>query len=337
MRSHEAVSDAASPRQSRHGAETDDTGCTAMLATCADGVLVVDRIDHRIVHANPAARSMLAGGAALEGADFGLPVDGSEVDIVAGGASHVAELRVSDVDFQGRPAWLVMLRDVTDRVEALQEVRDERQALDHALAAGRTARRRQADLIGELDHRVKNTLAIVQSVARRTLREHVDPSVRKTFEGRLGAIARAHDLLARDNWGAVALGDVARRALEPFDGQAIHMDGPVVPVEPKAAVTFAMALYELAVNAAEHGALSVPEGRVALEWTAEGEPPMLDMTWRETGGPAVGEPGRRGFGTLLLQRSLPAELGGRAHLRFESGGLIYLIHAPVRGGASGGE
>ena len=305
-----------------------------MFAACADGVLIVERRSHRVAYANPAACTMLARGGTLAGHEFGVPVDGSEVDLI-GQAGRVAELRVSDIVFGDCPAWLVMLRDVTDRVHALREARDEHRALDYALTQGRAARRRQADLIGELDHRVKNTLAIVQSMARRTLRDHLEPAARRAFEERLAAVARAHDLLANDNWGAVALGDVARRVLQPFDTDAIQMDGPVVPLEPKVAVTFAMALHELAANAATHGALGAPQGRVTLRWHIEGEPGQLDFQWRESGGPTVSEPQRRGFGMLLLERSLPAELQGRAHLRFEPEGTIYALHAPLRGASPG--
>ena len=303
-----------------------------LFEACRDGVLIVTKRDHRIAYANPAARSMIAGGTDVVGDEFGDPIDGSEVDLVGG--ERVAELRVSDVALGDDPAWLVVLRDVSDRIAALHEARDERRALDRALAHRDAAQRRQDLLIDELNHRVKNTLAIVQSVVARTLRANdVDDAVAQTLLGRLQAIARAQDLLTHENWGSVALGDVVRRAVEPFrtGNGTFSIGGPVVPLAPKAGVLMTMALHELATNATKHGALRTG-GRIAVSWSIDREttPPTLRFAWRESGVGGLRPPSRRGFGSTLIERGLANEMGGTATLRFETDGVAYDLAAPVR-------
>ena len=311
-----------------------DAAHARMFALSGDGVLIVTAHDHRIAYANAAASRMLGRNGDLAGTDFGVPVDGSEVDLVGSGGD-VAEMRVSGIEFEGASAWLVMLRDVTERVRALKSEKDERRALDVALTERAAALRRQSLLIGELNHRVKNTLAIVQSVARRTFdRPDMPDDLTEAFESRLGAIARSHELLMQESWGAVPLGDVVRRTLDPFrtgEGR-VGMDGPVVPLRPKTAVTFAMALHELATNAVKYGALSVPDGTVAIAWSSADLPSgnqTLRFVWKENGGPRVMPPVRRGFGTTLIERALPVEVGGTATLSYRPEGLIYELTAPM--------
>jgi PAS domain S-box-containing protein len=195
------------------------------------------------------------------------------------------------------------------------------------------AERHRRLLTAELDHRVKNTLAVVQGIAQHTFRDElVGRSALDAFKGRLRALAGAHDLLTREGWSQADLAAVASKALA-FDGaqQRVRIDGPPVTLKPKPAVTLAMALHELATNSLKHGALSRGEGRVALAWAihAAADGPRLGLEWREEGGPPASPPNRRGFGLRLIERALAADLGGTVSLDFAPEGLVCRLDAPL--------
>jgi len=180
-------------------------------------------------------------------------------------------------------------------------------------------------LINELNHRVKNTLAAIQSIARQTLKPgETPPQVREHLFDRLMAMSAAHDVLTRENWSSASVEDVARQAARPFigsgDTERVILTGPAMRVAPSAALALALALHELGTNAVKYGALSTPTGVVRVEWsrTAAG---LGALTWRETGGPPVGPPARRGFGTRLLSGGLAPDLGGRPELIFAPEGV----------------
>jgi PAS domain S-box-containing protein len=201
------------------------------------------------------------------------------------------------------------------------------------------AQQRQLLLIHELNHRVKNILAMVQAIALQTLSAAASPeAAKKALEQRLIALARAHDVLTRESWDGAELADIIAgvvAAHEPVPGARIHARGPRVRLEPKTAVTLAMVLHELATNAVKYGALSQDGGWVGLDWAATPAPAGLDLrlTWIETGGPAVEPPQRAGFGTRLITRSLAAEQGS-AELTYAPNGLIcrMALIAPAPGG-----
>lgn len=208
----------------------------------------------------------------------------------------------------------------------------------HAVARDITARHafeeRQALLIHELNHRVKNSLALVQGLALQSFPADRDPAVgRQAFQARLGALAAAHDLLTREKWEGTTLGRLAREAVGAPSGDRILVNGPEVMVPPKMAVSLVMALNELTTNAVKYGALSVPEGTVTLDWTAAGG--RLAIVWRERGGPPASPPARRGFGLRLIQRVLASELGGTVDIAFPREGLVCAIEAalPLRAAA----
>lgn len=195
-------------------------------------------------------------------------------------------------------------------------------------------------MVDELNHRVKNTLAIVQGIAYQTFRDQgIAETARIAFEERLGALATAHGLLTRENWDSVDLGDLAREACDGHAGfERIHIAGPLLRLAPKVAVTIAMALHELCTNATKYGALSVGNGRIDFTWSvlaAEGESKRgrdkrcLRLEWRESGGPRVVAPRRRGFGSRMIERALAAELGGEVRLDFAPAGLVCTIEAPL--------
>lgn len=190
---------------------------------------------------------------------------------------------------------------------------------------------RQALLINELNHRVKNTLAAVQSIARQTLRSgrSADQTL-ELFTARLVALSAAHNVLTRENWEGAGLREVAAGALEPFaefGRDRIAVSGPDVRLGARAALGLSMALHELATNAAKYGSLSGDEGGVDVTWRLSGakDEPRLELEWRETGGPPVTAPSRRGFGTRLLTQGLRGELGGSAELDFAAAGVVYRL------------
>jgi PAS domain S-box-containing protein len=185
-------------------------------------------------------------------------------------------------------------------------------------------------LTTELNHRVKNTLAVVQGLAHQTFKPGVVPDeMIRAFEGRLSALAAAHDLLMRRSWEAAPITVLLADALKPFQGaeQRFGLDGPEILLTASATVNLALGVHELATNAAKYGALSVPEGRVDIDWqAADGE---FRLSWRERGGPTVAEPVKRGFGTRLLERALSRDLGGTVQVDFRAEGVTCTIHAPI--------
>ncbi|MDV3457492.1 PAS domain S-box protein [Sphingomonas sp. HF-S4] len=193
-------------------------------------------------------------------------------------------------------------------------------------------------LVDELNHRVKNTLAIVQGVARQSFKDATDPAIaRAAFEGRLAALSEAHNLLTREHWGTVSMAQIIGDAVAPHGGKQdrFSLAGPDLPILPKTAISLALAIHELATNAVKHGALSVPEGRVAIRWArglADGRA-RLSLVWEERDGPEVVTPTRRGFGTRMIERGLAAELGGQVTIEFRRAGLICTVDAPLPEGA----
>ncbi len=194
------------------------------------------------------------------------------------------------------------------------------------------ADQRRQFLLHELNHRVKNTLASVQSIAHLSLRDAQSVAQTRTrLTDRLIALAGAHDLLTREDWRAADVIDIVAAAVSPYEtpqAPRFVTDGPSAPLAPKAAVALALALHELGTNAAKYGALSTEAGRIGIAWTIEaGEEPLLTLDWRESGGPPVRPPSRSGFGTRLLTQGLAAEFGGGAKLDYRPDGLTCRITA----------
>jgi two-component sensor histidine kinase len=184
-------------------------------------------------------------------------------------------------------------------------------------------------LIEELNHRVKNTLTILQSITVQTFRSATKPE-REKFEGRLGALAETHNLLSEEKWQGCELKDVIRRVLQPYllgNPERLRMFGPKVPLSPRVAVVLSMIVHEIATNAAKYGALSNDTGTVALDWevTAEEGKPKLRLIWRESGGPLVVAPVQSGFGSRLIERSARDQLGGEATVDFLPCGVVYTL------------
>ncbi len=205
-----------------------------------------------------------------------------------------------------------------------------------AEARERAERQRAEDnlrlLVAELSHRVKNTLATVLSIAQQTIRgaaslEDFEP----TFIGRIIALSEAHGLLFKTHWTATQLGDIVDRTFAPL-GRASGIDyaaqGDPVLLNPRATLTLSMVLHELAANAIKYGAFSQQGGKVDIAWRRQDD--LVSLAWRETGGPAVSPPTRRGFGTRLLERSASYELDGTVELRFPPEGVRCELAFPLR-------
>ncbi len=189
-------------------------------------------------------------------------------------------------------------------------------------------------LIEELNHRVKNTLAILQSIATQTFRS-ASKAERDKFDGRLGALAEAHNLLSSEKWQGSDLEDVIGRVLQPYllnNPDRVRMFGPKVPLTPRLAVVLSMIVHEIATNAAKYGALSNDSGIVTLDWEVTGETgkPQLRLIWTEAGGPPVTAPVQRGFGSRLIERSARDQLGGEATVDFLPRGVVCTLTCPLQ-------
>ncbi len=197
------------------------------------------------------------------------------------------------------------------------------------------AEARQKLLLDELNHRVKNTLATVQSLAAQTVRNcRSAEEFRARFEPRLLALSAAHDRLTRNQWEGASLSEIAQEELAAHaaPGRRLRVDGPDVHLPPRASLSLSMALHELATNAAKHGALSAPDGEVALSWKIEREsspfPTRVSLEWMETGGPAADPLRSEGFGSRLL-RVTAKELNGEMQTDFAPEGLRWRLSFPL--------
>jgi two-component sensor histidine kinase len=225
---------------------------------------------------------------------------------------------VAERDPSGAPRRVIGITvDVTEHKAVEATLRQE-------IAERERAQAHQRLLIHELNHRVKNTLATVQSIAMQSLRTVAGDDAFDLFTSRLMALGGAHDLLNQENWEGANLDEVIERMIavhDRTDDGRFSIKGPRVRLPPNKAVAMAMALHELATNATKYGALSSAEGRVAIRWGVKRSGSELTLSWREEGGPVVLAPERRGFGSRLIERSLAAELGGTAALSFAPSGV----------------
>jgi PAS domain S-box-containing protein len=194
---------------------------------------------------------------------------------------------------------------------------------------------RQMALRDELDHRVKNTLATVQSLAAHTLcGPDVAEQPRRAFEARLLALARTHDQLTRQRWQSADFVDTVEDIVAPYrTGQSsrVRACGPSVLLRPQTILTLAMVMHELVTNAVKYGALSSANGTLALDWQVAGadEKRTLLIEWRESGGPAARPPERKGFGSKLLEWGIVREMDGRVDVAFEPSGFRASIEIPL--------
>jgi two-component sensor histidine kinase len=194
-----------------------------------------------------------------------------------------------------------------------------------------SAMNRQQILIDEINHRVKNTLATVQSIARLSLTGATTlQDYAKSFDERLIALAAAYDLLTANNWEGAELKAIIERTLAPFAGdERVGMTGPHVLLNPKVALAMSAAIQELSTNAAKYGSLSARTGRLDISWFHHSDKGGLSFNWAERGGPLVQKPNRRGFGTRLIEDILAAESGWSVSLSYPPDGLRCAITVPA--------
>jgi two-component sensor histidine kinase len=219
------------------------------------------------------------------------------------------------------------------------EVSAENAALRSRLAQAADAERRLTLAVRELGHRLKNTLATVQAIVNLTARsaQTID-DFRVAVTKRIAALAKNHALLLANDWTGASLEQVLRAELAPFDdgtGQRIQLEGPDVHLPPDAALALAMAAHELTTNAAKHGALSVPVGRVEVTWSVSGQGGgrRLMLDWIERNGPPIRAPANKGFGSTLIERVLGSQLKGSIKVDFAPEGLRLRLEAPLSGEA----
>lgn len=248
---------------------------------------------------------------------FGFSVQISrQVRSLAADAALIAENRIVET----RPNDLTetaQVREALHQASLALRVREEEQA---AAAA------RQEVMINELNHRVKNTLAMIQSLARQSF-SGSEPVALESFTERLVALSRAHDLLTERTWLNADLAEVVARTLGPY-GERARFTGPPLSLTPNSAVTMSMILHEMATNAVKYGALSADEGLVEVHWTLDGDH-SLTLIWRERGGPPVTAPGRDGFGSRLITASVQHEFGGQVQVEHLPQGLACTIVIPL--------
>ena len=188
-------------------------------------------------------------------------------------------------------------------------------------------------ILGELHHRIKNTLATVSAIASQSFRGAINlEHGQKAMEGRLLALGRAHDLLMQVSWANASLTHTLSGATDPYDvqgGRRFHFNGPDVRITSGAVIALAMTFNELCTNTTKFGALSNSSGHVDIAWTVDEIGQRLRLTWSESGGPAVAPPTRRSFGTRMIE-SLGQQLSGQVHLAYEPSGFSYRLDVPLK-------
>jgi PAS domain S-box-containing protein len=253
------------------------------------------------------------------------------------------EVRRTGVPFRGTAVPVQLARGMGGRMETVyldfvyQPLRDLDGSVAGVFVQGHDVTDsvladRQRLMIDELNHRVKNTLATVQSIAMQTARTNADPErFAESFQARLLALSHTHDLLTRSHWEGADLRDVLDHETTAHGATRVLLNGPAAPLRPSAAVSLGMIFHELATNAAKYGALSDPDGRVTVDWTVS-QDGLLSIDWREIGGPAVAEPTRKGFGTRLMDRAVRHDLGGELTTNYDADGLSVVMRFPLEAG-----
>lgn len=218
---------------------------------------------------------------------------------------------------KGQPRRMAgIVLDVTDRHKAFAAVAD--------------AEQRQRLLINELNHRVKNTLSTVQSIARQTAKNAVSmEAFRESFEARLVALSKTHNVLTNGAWEQADMRDLLEQEFSPYDPTQVERHGEPVRLNARQALALGMVFHELATNAAKYGALSQASGQVRVAWTVTPEPRHLDLRWTEFGGPRVQPPTRRGFGSRLILAIVQSELRGTIAFDYRPEGMVCTIAVPL--------
>jgi two-component sensor histidine kinase len=241
----------------------------------------------------------------------------------ARGNSRYWDVQVSPIfGDDGKPSHILSIsRDITAERRAQAELTE--------------ANERQKTLAEELQHRIKNTLAMVGAIANQTMRGDSVEKARDAFNARLVTLSRAHDILTQTSWISASIKDVVEGALAPHRmGQGrIEVSGQELLLQPKQALAIALAVHELATNAVKYGSLSNAAGKVHVAWSTDvtADVPTFRFTWTETGGPAVVEPtqSEKGFGSRLIERTLKNDFGGVVSITYNEDGVACELAAPL--------
>ncbi|WP_137154492.1 HWE histidine kinase domain-containing protein [Rhizobium sp. FKL33] len=336
---------------------TDVSNATPCILLLEDSAIDAELISEQIARIEPSPRLVFATSrlefmAALAQhrcdlvlSDYSLPdFDGmAALDIVVEHAPETPFIFVSGV--LGEDAAIdAFRRGATDYV-LKQKLNRLPSAVERALSEARERhRRRHAEhqreiLVRELSHRVKNNMAVMLSLIRRTARvAKTVEEFERSLSARVTALADGHALLFENNWNETALHDVLTRAAASFDDlqRRISVEtSPNIRISPRIALSLALVFHELISNATKFGALSQQEGRVYASWTLEprqGDAPLLHFNWIETGGPAISAPGQGGLGSRLIRSMIEYELEGRAIMDFANDGLRCLLSFPLAEG-----
>ncbi|HEX5080259.1 MAG TPA: PAS domain-containing protein [Geminicoccaceae bacterium] len=312
----------------------------AFLVNNSRDLIAMCDLDGRLLFVNEAGLALIGLDSAAEAratsiGELFFPEDRARVTdaflpgVLRGGHGTI-EIRFRHFE-TGEPVWMsfsvFMLQDEDGRPLGFATISQD-------IGARKRDEERMEFLIDELNHRVRNTLAIVNAIATQTLKHA--PSVQEfriAFGGRIAALAKIHTLFASTKWSAATLRDLIVQQLEPYArdrADALVISGPRLLVNPKPALTLSLVIHELTTNAAKYGALSAPAGRIAIQWRI-GPDRRLLLGWKESGGPQVARPTVRGFGTQLIEFNIAHEFGGEARLDFLPTGLEGTLTIPLRG------
>ncbi|MCA0425611.1 MAG: PAS domain-containing protein [Proteobacteria bacterium] len=205
-------------------------------------------------------------------------------------------------------------------------------AVSRDVSVLKQAEERQRILGRELSHRLKNVIALIQAVANQTFRADADPETAKAgFMARLVTMGAAQDLLTQANWTEANMADIVAATERQHSSEQFSFGGPPVKLSSASALTMALALHELATNAAKYGALSIADGKVDLTWSTDmsADPPRFALQWRESNGPDVAAPRRKGFGSRMIERVLSGHLGGTASADYRPDGLVFTFETSL--------
>jgi two-component sensor histidine kinase/PAS domain-containing protein len=313
----------------------------AVIASANEAVLVCDR-GGVITHANAAAATVYDGDPVGQ-------IFADAIPLIFPGATglmqadDVVSMAITGTSLQGIEAIAPKAPRVKDYLVSAAPLQVGGDAISGCvvtmvdLSQRKAAEKQQLLLMRELDHRVKNTLALVMSIAGRTAKhEDTLDGFLESFTGRIHALAETHNLLAENSWADLTIGDVVSHELAPYTGGhagRVRVEGLDIAVSPRAAIAFGLVIHELTTNAAKYGALSQEKGHIDVRLRetvrAEGdEIAKVVIEWRESDGPAVSVPARSGFGQTVIRRSLQYSANGGADLQYHPEGVICLISLP---------
>lgn len=338
--------DVTAPRQAEVALEAEKDRLERLMISAPNVIYITDLQRHRNVFINPQIFDALGysqgelQGRSLEALnDLVHPEDHPALEELtqatrrsADGEVREAEYRIRHAD--GRYRWFLLRETPFQRDAEGAIVQVLGTALD--ITARRQADDHQQMLIRELHHRVKNILATVQAIASATGRSaKTFAEFRDDFSNRLVSLGRTHSLLTNEAWAGADLRDIFTNELQPYLGEGserVTIEGPNVTIPRDMAVSVGMAIHELTTNAVKYGALSVPDGRVAVTIETDGAAvePRLTVIWTERGGPEVKVPDRRGFGSLLLNRLLSSQLGGEVAIDYQPEGVVAHLRLVLR-------